>query len=152
MSVPNASFTARSPKLSFVHHTLFSAFEEGDGLVDTKTLERSLVNTVQRIYEALGRGDIDAFMKLDTDKAAAFNVGGKDCVAKAKSVGEWRTKHAAEYKAMREKLNSSPPSKDVQEKYGDQIKANKKAVLDAMFSCSNDPAFSKMMDDTKTAD
>lgn len=38
----------------------------------------------------------------------------------------------------------------MQKKYGDQMKANKKAVMDAMFACTNDPAFSKMMDDTKT--
>ena len=102
-----------------------------------------------------GSGDVDAFMKLDTDKAAAFNVGGKDCVAKAKSVGEWRTKHTAEYKAMQKTLNakwSGGPPKDVLEKYGDTIKANKKAVMDAMFACSSDPAFGKMMDDTKTAE
>ena len=100
-----------------------------------------------------GSGDIDAFMKLDTDKAAAFSAGGEDCVAKAKSVGEWRTKNTANYKAMQKKLNEQwpkGPPEDIQKKYGDQMKANKKAVVDAMFKCSNDPAFSKMMDDTKT--
>lgn len=100
-----------------------------------------------------GSGDVDAFMKLDTEKAAAFNAGGEDCAAKAKSVGEWRTKNTANYKAMQKKLNEQwpkGPPEDVQKKYGDQIKANKKAVVDAMFACSNDPAFSKMMDDTKT--
>ncbi len=100
-----------------------------------------------------GSGDVDAFMKLDTEKAAAFNVGGEDCVAKAKSVGDWRTKNTANYKAMQKKLNEQwpkGPPEDVQKKYGDVMKANKKAVVDAMFSCSNDPAFSKMMDDTKT--
>lgn len=100
-----------------------------------------------------GSGDVDAFMKLDTEKAAAFNVGGTDCAAKAKSVGDWRSKNTANYKAMQKKLNEQwpkGPPKDVQEKYGDTMKANKKAVVDAMFECSNDPAFSKMMDDTKT--
>jgi hypothetical protein len=99
-----------------------------------------------------GSAQLEAFMKLDTDKAAAFAVGGEDCAAKAKSVGDWRTKHSAEYKAMQGKLNEEwpkGPPKDVLEKYGDTMKANKKAVVDAMFSCSNDPAFSKMMDDTK---
>ncbi len=102
-----------------------------------------------------GSGDVDAFMKLDTDKAEAFKTGGTDCVAKAKAVGEWRTKHTAEYNAMRKKLNEKlgkTPPKEVMEKYGDQIKANKKAVMDAMFACSSDPAFGKMMDDTKAAD
>lgn len=47
-----------------------------------------------------GSGDIEAFIKLDTDKAAAFAVGGEDCAAKAKSVGEWRSKNTANYKAM----------------------------------------------------
>ena len=100
-------------------------------------------------------GEIDAFMKLDTDKAAAFSAGGDDCEAKAKSVGDWRTKHTAEYKAMREKLNAQwkdGPPKDVMEKYGEQIKANKKAVVDAMMKCSSNPAFGKMMDDTKAAE
>jgi hypothetical protein len=100
-----------------------------------------------------GSADVDAFMKLDTDKAAAFSAGGADCVAKAKSVGDWRTKHTAEYKALQKKLNdqwSKGPPKEVTDKYGDTMKANKKAVMDAMFACTNDPAFSKMMDDTKT--
>jgi hypothetical protein len=100
-----------------------------------------------------GGGDIDAFMKLDTEKAAAFNAGGDDCVAKAKSVGDWRTANTAKYKEIQKKLNDAwpkGPPKDVKEKYGDQMKANKKAVMDAMMSCTNDPAFSKMMDDTKT--
>ena len=98
-----------------------------------------------------GGGDIDAFMKMDTEKAAAFKVGGEDCVAKAKSVGDWRTKNTAKYKELQKKLNAEwpkGPPKDVQEKYGDQMKANKRAVLDAMMACTNDPAFSKMMDDT----
>jgi ketosteroid isomerase-like protein len=67
MSAPNSSFTARSPKLSFVNQTLVSAFEEGDGLVHTKPLERALVDTIQEIYAALGRGDIDGFMAFFTD-------------------------------------------------------------------------------------
>jgi hypothetical protein len=100
-----------------------------------------------------GSSDIDAFMTLDTEKAAAFEVGGKDCAAKAKSVGDWRSKNTARYDEMRKKLNDEwpkGPPKDVQEKYGDQMKKNKKAVMEAMLECSNDPAFSKMMDDTKS--
>lgn len=100
-----------------------------------------------------GGGDIDAFMKMDTEKAAAFNAGGEDCVAKAKSVGDWRRANTAKYKELQKKLNAEwpkGPPKDVQDKYGVQMKANKRAVMDAMMSCTNDPAFSKMMDDTKT--
>lgn len=100
-----------------------------------------------------GSGDIDAFMKLDTEKAAAFAVGGEDCEAKAKSVGDWRKKHTAEYKAMQKKLNEQwpkGPPDDVKKKYGDQMKANKKAVMSAMMACSNNDAFGKMMDETKT--
>jgi hypothetical protein len=100
-----------------------------------------------------GGGDIDAFMKLDTEKAAAFKAGGEDCVAKAKSVGDWRKANTAKYKEMQKKLNDQwpkGPPKDVQEKYGAQMKENKRAVMDAMMACTNDPAFSKMMDDTKT--
>ena len=99
-----------------------------------------------------GSAEVDAFMKLDTDKAAAFSVGGADCTAKAKSVGDWRTKHTADYKAMQAKLNeqwTKGPPKDVVDKYGDTMKANKKAVVEAMMACSNDPTFGKMMDDTK---
>ena len=99
-----------------------------------------------------GGGDIDAFMKLDSDKAVAFAAGGADCEAKAKSVGEWRKAHTAEYKALQKKLNEQwpkGPPKDVKEKYGDQMKANKKAVMDAMFACSSNEAFSKMMDESK---
>ncbi|MBA3396513.1 MAG: hypothetical protein H0T89_28035 [Deltaproteobacteria bacterium] len=102
-----------------------------------------------------GGGNIDAFMKLDTEKAAAFNAGGTDCVAKAKSVGDWRTKNTAKYKELQKKLNAEwpkGPPKDVEEKYGEQMKANKKAVIDTMMACSSDPAFSKMMDDTRTAE
>jgi hypothetical protein len=98
-------------------------------------------------------GDFEAFIKLDTDKAAAFAVGGKDCAAKAKSVGDWRAKNTANYKAMQTKLKAAfpeGPPKDVLEKHGTVMKANKKAVIDAMFDCTNDPAFSKMMDDTKS--
>lgn len=102
-----------------------------------------------------GGNEFDKFMKLDSEKAAAFNVGDKDCKAKAKSVGEWRTKNSADYQAQRkalgEKYGKDVP-KDVMEKYGDQIKSNKKAVVDAMFACSSDPDFKKMMDDTKDKD
>ena len=99
-----------------------------------------------------GNADVDAFMKLDTEKAAAFSAGGKDCTAKAKSAGEWRTKYSAEYKKLQKTLNAQwdkGPPKDVVEKYGDVMKANKKAVVEAMMDCSNDPVFGKMMDDTK---
>ncbi len=102
-----------------------------------------------------GSGDVDAFMKLDSDKAVAFAVGGEDCVAKAKSVGDWRKAHTAEYKALQKKLNdqwSKGPPKEVLEKYGAKMKENKKAVVDAMFACSSNEAFSKMMDETKTAE
>jgi ketosteroid isomerase-like protein len=67
MSVPTPSFTSRSPKLSFVPETLTVAFEAGDALVHAKGPERTLVNTVQLIYGALGKGDIDAFMAYFTD-------------------------------------------------------------------------------------
>jgi hypothetical protein len=102
-----------------------------------------------------GNADLDKFMKLDSDKAVAFSAGGDDCAAKAKTVGEWRTKHSAEYKALQKKLNDQwpdGPPKDIKEKYGDKMKANKKAVIDAMFACSNDETFGKMMDDTKAGD
>lgn len=102
-----------------------------------------------------GSGDIDKFMKLDSDKAVAFNAGGDDCVAKAKSVGDWRKAHSAEYKALQKKLNeqwSSGPPKDVLDKYGTKMKENKKAVIDAMMACTNTEAFDKMMDDTKSSD
>ena len=100
-----------------------------------------------------GGADIDAFMKLDSDKAVAFSAGGDDCVAKAKSVGDWRKAHTAEYKAMQKKLNEQwpkGPPKEVLDKYGDKMQANKKAVMDAMLACSNNEAFGKMMDETKT--
>lgn len=100
-----------------------------------------------------GASDVDAFMKLDTDKGVAFAVGGDDCVAKAKSVGDWRKAHTAEYKVLQKKLNEqwkSGPPKDVMDKYGEQMKTNKTAVIDAMMKCSNDEAFGKMMDETKT--
>ncbi len=102
-----------------------------------------------------GGADVDAFMKMDTEKAAAFAAGGKDCVAKAKTAGEWRTKYSADYKKMRTKLNESwpkGPPQDVKDKYGDVMNANKKAVVGAMMDCSNDPVFGKMMDDTKAGE
>lgn len=100
-----------------------------------------------------GSADVDAFMKLDSDKAVAFSAGGDDCVAKAKSVGDWRKAHTAEYKALQKKLNEQwpkGPPKDVLDKYGDKMQANKKAVMDAMLACSSNDAFGKMMDETKT--
>src|SRR5262245_38608573 len=76
-----------------------------------------------------GSADVEAFMKLDSDKAVAFAAGGEDCVAKAKSVGDWRSKHTAEYKALQKKLNDEwpkGPPKDVLDKFGDKMKENKK--------------------------
>lgn len=99
-----------------------------------------------------GSGDIDAFLKLDTAKGEAFAVGGDDCVAKAKSVREWRTKHNAEYKSMQDKLKKSYPDgppKDFLEKNGAQLKKNKSAVLDAMMKCTNTPEFDAAIDETK---
>ena len=99
-----------------------------------------------------GSADVDAFMKLDSDKAVAFAAGGDDCVAKAKSVGDWRAKHTHDYKELQKKLNdqwSKGPPQDVLDKYGEKMKANKKAVMDAMFACSNNEVFGKMMDETK---
>lgn len=99
-----------------------------------------------------GSGDFDAFMKLETEKAAAFSAGGADCVAKAKSVGDWRTKNTANYNAMRDKLNQQwpkGPPDDLKAKYGPQMAAGKKAVMDAMMACTGNEAFDKMMDDTK---
>lgn len=100
-----------------------------------------------------GSADVDAFMKLDSDKAVAFAAGGTDCEAKAKSVGDWRKAHTAEYKALQKKLNDQwpkGPPEDVKEKYGAKMKENKSAVVDAMLACSNNEAFGKMMDETKT--
>jgi ketosteroid isomerase-like protein len=68
MTAPKpSSFTARSPKISFVHSTLTAAFEAGDSLVHTKAMERTLVDTVQQIYAALGKGDIEEFMSYFND-------------------------------------------------------------------------------------
>ena len=103
---------------------------------------------------ACGKGnDLEAFMNLDIDKAAAFAAGGQDCDAKAKPVGEWRAKHETEYNALRKKLNDkwgNKPPKDFIAKYGDQLKANTKAVVLATMACQDNAAFGKMMDDTKT--
>lgn len=98
-----------------------------------------------------GDGDIDAFVKLDTDKAAAFSAGGDDCEAKAKSVREWRTKHKDAYKDVQKKLNAKfkdGPPEDVKKKYGEQMAKNKKAVMDAMFKCADNEAFGKAIDET----
>jgi len=98
-----------------------------------------------------GGDDLDAFVKLDTAKGEAFAVGGDDCVAKAKSVREWRTKHNKDYKAAQEKLKEKypkgPPA-EMKEKYGEQMAKNKKAVLDAMFKCSSTPEFGAAIDET----
>lgn len=99
-----------------------------------------------------GSGDIDDFVKLDTAKAEAFAAGGDDCVAKAKSVREWRTKHNAGYKAAQDKLKEKykeGPPKDVMEKHGEQMSKNKKAVMDAMFKCNDTPEFGAAIDETK---
>jgi hypothetical protein len=106
-----------------------------------------------------GKGDptaeFEAFMKLDGEKATAFAAGGADCAAKAKVVGEWRTKNAGRYKQLRATLAEAwpkGPPKALQEKHGEAMKANKAAVMDAMMTCTNDPAFDAMMDATKDAD
>jgi hypothetical protein len=99
-----------------------------------------------------GGGEMDAFMKLDTEKAAAFSVGGDDCEAKAKSVAEWRSKNNAKYKEMRQNLNAKYPKgppEDLMKKYGEQMEKNKKAVIDAMMKCTNTPAFDNAIDSTK---
>lgn len=100
-----------------------------------------------------GNADIEAFMKLENEKGVAFAAGGKDCEAKAKSVGEWRTKNSAKYKELQKKLKEQwkeGPPKDVLEKHGKDMKAAKSAVMDAMLECSSNETFGKMMDDTKT--
>jgi len=100
-----------------------------------------------------GGGDWEAFIKLDTEKGVAFTAGGTDCAAKAKSVGDWRKANTANYNVMRKNLNAAfpkGPPEEIQKKYGDQMKKNKSAVMDAMLACSNDEAFGKMMDETKT--
>lgn len=92
-------------------------------------------------------GDIEEFVKLDNGKGEAFAVGGDDCVAKAKSVGDWRKKNTKKYNELRkslgEKYKKGPP-----DKFKADLKKNSKAVMDAMVKCSNDPVFGKMMDDT----
>ncbi len=94
-------------------------------------------------------GDVDAFVKLDTEKAAAFEAGGDDCAAKAKSVGEWRKNNTKRYDELRmslkDKYKDGPP-----EKHKDQLEKNKKAVVGNLMKCVNDEAFSKMMDETKS--
>jgi hypothetical protein len=98
-----------------------------------------------------GDKDIEAFVKLDTDKAAAFSVGGDDCEAKATSVREWRTKNNKAYKAMQDKLKEKfkgGPPEDVKKKYGEQLEKNKKAVIDAMMNCSSNDTFGKAIDET----
>src|ERR1041384_1598170 len=75
-----------------------------------------------------GGGDMEEFMKLEEGKAAAYSVSG-DCAAKTKSVGEWRTKNAAAYKALQNKLKEQYPKgppEDMMKKYGDRMKAAKK--------------------------
>jgi ketosteroid isomerase-like protein len=67
VSSPKPSFTARSPKLSFVHETLHAAFAAGDGLAHMKVLERAQIDTLHQFYGALGTGDIDAFLAFFTD-------------------------------------------------------------------------------------
>jgi hypothetical protein len=100
-----------------------------------------------------GNADVEAFMKLDSDKAVAFAAGGADCEAKAKSVGDWRKKNTANYKELQKKLNAQwkeGPPKEVLEKHGAKMKENKSAVMEAMMACSSNDAFGKMMDETKT--
>jgi hypothetical protein len=100
-----------------------------------------------------GSGDLEAFIKLDTAKGEAFAAGGEDCAVKAKSVREWRSKNNAEYKALQNKLKEQYPDgppKDVMEKNADQMKKNKKAVMEAMFACtSKSKEFDAAIDETK---
>ena len=92
-------------------------------------------------------GDIEEFMKLDTSKGKAFEVGGDDCDAKAKSVREWRTKNTKRYDELREalgkKYKKGPP-----DKYKDQLQKNKSAVMDNMMKCMDNEAFGKAIDET----
>jgi hypothetical protein len=99
-----------------------------------------------------GGGDIESFVKLDTAKGEAFAAGGDDCIAKAKSVREWRSKHNPEYKsaqdAVKKQYPKGPP-KDVMDKHGEQLKKNKSAVMDAMMKCTSTPEFGAAIDETK---
>lgn len=95
-------------------------------------------------------GEIEAFVKLDTEKAAAFEEGGDDCDAKAKSVGEWRKQNTKRYNEMRkalgQKYKDGPP-----EKYKEQLGKNKKAVTSNLMKCMDNEAFGKMMDETSSS-
>lgn len=99
-----------------------------------------------------GNADFDAFLKLDSEKAVAFAAGGEDCVAKAKSVGDWRKANTTKYKALQKKLKDvypEGPPKELMEKHSEKMKANKDAVMGAMLACTGNEAFNKMMDETK---
>ena len=92
-------------------------------------------------------GNIEEFVKLDNSKGVAFEVGGDDCVAKAKSVGDWRKKNTKRYDELRKSL-ADEYKKGPPEKYKEDLGKNKKSVMNAMMKCSSDPAFGKMMDET----
>ncbi len=99
-----------------------------------------------------GYADVDAFVKLQTEKAVAVATGGEDCEAKAKRVGEWRTKHASEYNVLQRQLNQrwpKGPPHEVLEKYDETMKKSRKVVDDATFTCSRNKIFAKMMADTR---
>src|SRR5215475_14510023 len=71
MSSGKASFTSQSPKLSSFHGTLLSAFKAGDPNVDSKPAERVFVEAIQKMYDCLARGDIDAMMQHFTPDVVA---------------------------------------------------------------------------------
>jgi hypothetical protein len=94
-------------------------------------------------------GAIDEFIKLETEKGAAFEVGGDDCEAKAKSVAAWREKNNARYQELQGKLKEEYPKgppEDVMKKHGDALSKSKGAVMDAMMKCTDHPAFAAIFD------
>ncbi len=97
-----------------------------------------------------GGGLIDDFVALDTAKAAAFEVGGDDCDAKAPSVAKWRAENNARYKELQEALNKEYPEgppDDAKAKHGEQLQKNKKAVMGAVIKCADNEAFGKAIDE-----
>lgn len=99
-----------------------------------------------------GSRDIDEFVELDTRRSEAFAAAGNDCVAKAQSVREWRTKHNAAYTAVRDRLQQrykDGPPKAALEKFGEQLKKNKQVVKDAMIACRGTPELAAAIEDTK---
>ena len=99
-----------------------------------------------------GAADYEAFVKLEREKAAAFAVGGEDCVAKSKSLGEWRAKNAAAYKALQTKLSArwpKGPPEELTTKHGEKVKEDNKAVIDAMLACKDNAELSNVMEELK---